>query len=108
MSIDRCELCAKYKTELEDTEAKKGQFGKNWYSRTRSKINHRATRHKDSMHPNLDKLNQLIQTKQAELNRLFQERMDKKEKKEREQRRLEKEEEEERRLNEQRNKRRRF
>ena len=105
--MDRCELCTKYKEELKEAEANKSQFGKNWYARTRGKINHRATLHKDSMHPNLDKLNQLIQTKQAELNRLFQERMEKKEKKEREQRRLEKAEEEERRQREQDNKRRR-
>ena len=105
--MDRCDLCAKYKEELKEAEAQKGQFAKNWYARTRSKINHRATRHRDSMHPNLDKLEQLIQTKQSELNQLFKERMEKKEKQEKEQRRIEKEEEEERRQKEQENKRRR-
>ena len=101
--MDRCEQCLNYKNELSQAEKQKGMQGKNWYKKKRHTINHRATMHKNVMHPDLEKLDALIQTKQAEFNKLLQERNERNEKKERERRRAEKEEEEE-----QRSKRRRF
>ena len=92
----QCEQCRIYKEELSQAEVQSAKQGKNWYKRRRSTINHRATMHKNLFHPDLEKLDGLIQTKQAEFNRLLQERNERNEKKERERRKMEKEEEEER------------
>ena len=105
--MSQCAQCKDYIEELGQAEVQRVKQGKNWYKRKRSSINHRATMHKNVFHPDLEKLDSLIQTKQAEFNRLLQERNEKNEKKERERRRAEKEEEEER-HQEERRKRRRF
>ena len=103
----QCAQCQVYKEELSQAEVQSAKQGKNWYKRRRSTINHRATMHKNVFHPDLEKLDALIQTKQAEFNRLLQERNEKNEKKERERLKSEKEEREER-HQEERRKRRRF
>ena len=105
--MDQCALCAQYKDELKKAEGQKNLQGRHWYAKKRNKINNRATIHKDIMHPNMEKLDQLIQTKQAEFNRLLRERNERNEKRERERRKAEKEEEEEK-IQQERYKRRRF
>ena len=45
-----CQLCNKYIAELAQTKVQRAQMGAHWYSKTRGKINKRATMHRESMH----------------------------------------------------------
>ena len=82
-------LCKQYIAELEETKT-----NANWYSRTRGKINARATRHRESTHQAAIITEKKIKELELKLIQLYDKRNNEREIQERKRRREEKEEEE--------------